>query len=153
MAKGGLTLDIKFPELNLVLLSGRLTRDPELRYTPSGRAVTNMRIASSRRYKTSSGDWNEETLFIDVVTWGDLAERCKDRLQKGSPVIVQGRLRSREWTNNMGQKRTTFEIVAYRVQFLEKAGALVEEVPEEPPVEDVSIPSYEEPISDEDLPF
>jgi len=112
-----------------------------------------MRIASSRRYKTSSGDWNEETLFIDVVTWGDLAERCKDRLQKGSPVIVQGRLRSREWTNNMGQKRTTFEIVAYRVQFLEKAGALVEEVPEEPPVEDVSIPSYEEPISDEDLPF
>jgi len=146
-------LDIKFPELNLVLLSGRLTRDPELRYTPSGRAVTNMRIASSRRYKTSSGDWNEETLFIDVVTWGDLAERCKDRLQKGSPVIVQGRLRSREWTNNMGQKRTTFEIVAYRVQFLEKAGALVEEVPEEPPVEDVSIPSYEEPISDEDLPF
>ncbi len=146
-------MDIKFPELNLVLLSGRLTRDPELRYTPSGRAVTNMRIASSRRYKTSSGDWNEETLFIDVVTWGDLAERCKDRLQKGSPVIVQGRLRSREWTNNMGQKRTTFEIVAYRVQFLEKAGALVEEVPEEPPVEDVSIPSYEEPISDEDLPF
>ncbi len=148
-------MDIRFPELNLVVISGRLTRDPDLRYTPSGRAVAKMRLASTRRYKSSTGDWVDETLFIDLVAWGDLAERCKERLQKGSPVIVQGRLRSREWTTQDGQKRVVFEIVANRIQFLEKSGVAIEEVPPEelPSVEDTSIPDYEEPVPDEDLPF
>ncbi len=148
-------MDIRFPELNLVVISGRLTRDPDLRYTPSGRAVAKMRLASSRRYKSSTGDWTDETLFIDLVAWGDLAERCKEKLQKGSPVIVQGRLRSREWTTENGQKRIAFEIVANRIQFLEKAGTPIEEVSTEelPSIEEEQIPDYEEPVSDEDLPF
>jgi single-strand DNA-binding protein len=148
-------LDIRFPELNLVVLSGRLTRDPILNYTPSGRAVAKMRLASSRRYKSATGDWMEDTLFIDLVAWGDLAERCKEKLQKGSPVIVQGRLRSREWTTETGQKRVAFEVVANRIQFLEKVGTTIEEVPPEemPTVEEEQIPDYEEPVSDEDLPF
>jgi len=147
-------LDIRFPELNIVVLSGRLTRDPELRYTPSGRAVAKMRLASSRRYKSSTGDWVDDTLFIDLVAWGDLAERCNERLQKGSPVIVQGRLRSREWTTESGQKRVAFEIVANRIQFLEKSGTVIEEVPpDEVSTVDEQIPEYEEPVPDEDLPF
>ncbi len=147
-------MDIRFPELNIVVLSGRLTRDPDLRYTPSGRAVARMRLASSRRYKSATGDWVDDTLFIDLVAWGDLAERCKERLQKGSPVIVQGRLRSREWTTESGQKRVAFEVVANRIQFLEKAGTAIEEVPpDEIPSVDEQIPDYEEPVPDEDLPF
>jgi single-strand DNA-binding protein len=139
--------DLKVPSINFVILSGRLTQDPELRYTPSGRAVARLRLAISRSYKTSSGEWTEDTLFIDASAWGDLGERCSQRLYKGSPVIVEGRLRSRSWETDSGQKRTAIEVVAMRVQFLEKSGAR-EEFPKEP-----SQPTSEGSPDDEDLPF
>jgi len=129
--------DIKLPNLNIAILSGRLVREPELRYTQQGKPVTKFRLATDRNYKDSLGNWQKETLFIDITTWGELAERVHSQLRKGSPVIVQGYLRMREWTTQDNQKRQVIEIVARSVQFLEKQGslndAINENLDEEPP--------------------
>ena len=113
--------ELRLPSLNKVLMTGNLTRDPEVRYIQSGAAVVTLRIASTRRYQTG-GEWKDDTCFIDVVAWRELAERCGDQLHKGSPVMVEGRLQSRDWATQDGQKRTTIEINADRIQFLEKRG-------------------------------
>lgn len=107
-------------DLNRVFLMGNLTRDPELRYTPSGTAVTNLRIAVNRRYKTQAGELKEETAFITVVTWGKQAETCAQFLSKGRPMFVEGRLQTRSWETQDGQKRNVLEVRATRVQFLGK---------------------------------
>ena len=113
--------DVKFPQVNRVILSGRLTADPEIRYTSSGVAVCNMRMASNRSYKNASGDYEQETTFFGAVAWQKLAEICSQYLSKGSPVLVEGRLRSRTWTDsNSGQNRAVLEVHAEQVQFLEK---------------------------------
>ena len=104
--------------LNRVFLMGNLTRDPELRYTPSGTAVTNLRMAVNRRYKTQSGEAKEETIFITVVAWGKQAETCTQFLSKGRPVFIEGRLQMRSWETPDGQKRNVLEVRASRVQFL-----------------------------------
>ena len=109
--------------LNRVFLIGNLTRDPELRYTPSGTAVTNLRIAVNRRYKATSGEMKEETAFITVVTWGRQAETCTQFLSKGRPIFVEGRLQMRSWETPDGQKRNVLEVRASRVQFLGKPQA------------------------------
>ena len=105
---------------NRVFLMGNLTRDPELRYTPSGTAVTNLRLAVNRRYKTQSGEIKEETAFITVVAWGKQAETCTQFLSKGRPIFVEGRLQMRSWETQDGQKRNVLEVRASRVQFLGK---------------------------------
>jgi single-strand DNA-binding protein len=107
--------------LNKVLLIGRLTRDPEKRSTPSGMAVTEMRVAVNRKYKASSGEDREETCFVNVTVWGKQAEACAEYLQKGSPLFIEGRLKSDEWEKD-GQKRSSLSVVAERVQFLESGG-------------------------------
>lgn len=112
--------------LNHVFLMGNLTRDPELRYTPSGTAVTNLRIAVNRRYKTASGELKEETAFITIVAWGKQAETCTQFLSKGRPVFVEGRLQMRSWETPEGQKRNVLEVRASRVQFLGKPQATAE---------------------------
>lgn len=104
--------------LNKVLLIGNLTRDPELRYTPSGVAVVNLRLAVNRRFKDRSGDLKEDTCFITAVAWDRQAEVCNQYLKKGKPVFIEGRLQSRSWTGNDGQKKNTIEVRADRVQFL-----------------------------------
>lgn len=104
--------------LNHVFLMGNLTRDPELRYTPSGTAVTNLRIAVNRRYKTQTGEIKEETAFITVVVWGKQAETCTQFLSKGRAIFVEGRLQMRSWETPDGQKRNVLEVRASRVQFL-----------------------------------
>ena len=107
--------------LNRVFLIGNLTRDPELRYVPSGTAVANFDIAVNRTYSAQSGEKKEETSFIKVVVWARRAEVCAEYLGKGSPVFVEGRLRSRSWETQEGQKRSTIEVVASNVQFLRGA--------------------------------
>lgn len=102
--------------LNKALLLGNLTRDPELRYTPNGTAVADLGLAVNRNY-TTNGEKREETLFIGVVVWGKQAEACGDWLHKGSQVLVEGRITSRNWETKDGQKRTTIEVVADRVEF------------------------------------
>ena len=104
--------------LNKVLLIGNLTRDPELRYIPSGSAVATFTMAMNRVYKLQTGEKKEEVSFVRVVVWGRMAENCGEYLKKGSPVFVEGRLQSRSWDGPDGQKRNTLEVVAMSVQFL-----------------------------------
>lgn len=103
--------------LNKVLLMGNLTRDPETRYTPAGRAVGDLRLAVNRRFKTGDGQDREETCFVDVVVWGRQAETCGEYLHKGSPVLVEGRLQYEEWEKD-GKKNSRLRVVAERVQFM-----------------------------------
>ena len=104
--------------LNKVLLIGNLTKDPELRYTPNGTAVTNLRIAVNRKFKDRTGELKEDTCFITVTAWDKQAEICNQYLQKGRAVFVEGILQSRSWETGDGQKRSTIDIRAERIQFL-----------------------------------
>src|SRR5271154_4108550 len=108
--------------LNQVTLMGNLTRDPELRQTPSGQNVTSFSLALNRSYKDASGEWQEATDYIDIVCWGPLAERVAQYLSKGRRCLVQGRLQSRNWEQD-GQKRTKVEVLANDVTFLDSRGA------------------------------
>lgn len=108
--------------LNRVLLIGNLTRDPELRYIPSGSAVATFTLGVNRFYTTQTGEKKEQSSFIRIVVWGRRAEVCGEYLSKGSPVFVEGRLQSRDWQTQDGQKRNTVEVIADNIQFL-RAGA------------------------------
>lgn len=103
---------------NKVLLIGNLTKDPELRYTPQGTAVVNLRMAVNRRFRNRNQELKEEVCFLTVIVWDKQAEACNQYLHKGSPLFVEGRLQSRSWEDNAGQKRNTIEVRAERVQFL-----------------------------------
>jgi single-strand DNA-binding protein len=103
---------------NKVLLVGNLTKDPELRYTPQGTAVVNLRLATNRRFKDRNGEQKEEACFVTVVVWNKQAETCNQYLRKGRSVLIEGRLQSRSWEDSSGQKRNVLEVRAERVQFL-----------------------------------
>ncbi len=107
--------------VNQVILMGNLTRDPEVRQTPSGQSVCSFSLALNRAYKDQSGDWQEATDFIDVVAWGPLGERVAQYVTKGRRVLVQGRLQSRAWEQE-GQKRSKVEVLANDVTFLDGRG-------------------------------
>lgn len=112
--------DLRMPELNKVILAGRLTRDPELRFLQSGTGVCKLGLASSRRFRSRDGENREETLFVNVTCWGKTAEYVGENLKKGRPIIIEGRLDSSEWEDKQtGQKRTAVEITADRVQSLD----------------------------------
>jgi len=98
--------------LNKVMIIGHLGRDPEMRYTPSGRPVTTFSVATSRSWNTSDGERRSDTEWFNVVSWGSLAEICKQYLSKGQQVYIEGRLQTRRWEDDDGNKRTTVEIVA-----------------------------------------
>lgn len=107
---------------NKVILIGNLTKDPELRYTPQGTPVTSFRLAVNYRYKQSASggdDMKQETLFIDNVIFGKQAESCSKYLNKGSSVLVEGRLQERRWESD-GQQKSKFEVVAQSVKFLSR---------------------------------
>ncbi|HRK61288.1 MAG TPA: single-stranded DNA-binding protein [Candidatus Omnitrophota bacterium] len=108
--------------LNKVFLMGNLTRDPELRYLPSGQPVTSFSIAMNRVYNSQTGEKKEEVSYVRVVVWARLAEICNEYLKKGSPVFVEGRLQSRSWEAQDGTKRSSIEVVAQNVQFLPRGG-------------------------------
>lgn len=155
--------------LNRVFLIGNLTRDPELRYLPSGQAVTTFTLAANRVYTAGTGERKEDTSFIRIVVWARRAEVCNEYLRKGSPVFVEGRLQSRSWEAQDGTKRSSIEVVANNVQFLsrgtrEAAGAAPDtiQLPEEPMGEETPAPpkkegpieiSKEELSPDEEVPF
>ena len=107
--------------LNQVTLMGNLTRDPELRQTPTGQSVTSFSLALNRAYKDAGGEWQEATDYIDCVCWGPLAERVAQYLSKGRRCLVQGRLQSRSWEQE-GQKRSKVEVLANDVTFLDSRG-------------------------------
>lgn len=104
--------------VNQVILMGNLTRDPEVRQTPSGQSVCSFSLALNRAYKNQAGDWVEATDYIDIVAWGPLGERVAQYLSKGRRCLVQGRLQSRSWEQE-GQKRSKVEVLASDVTFLD----------------------------------
>lgn len=101
--------------LNKCMIIGNLGRDPEMRYTPSGQPVTQFTVAVNRNYKNQAGEWQEETEWFRIVAWGPLAERTAEYLRKGRKVYVEGRLQTRQWEGQDGQKRYTTELVANTV--------------------------------------
>ncbi len=103
---------------NRIILVGRLTRDPELRYTPNGSAVASFRLAVNDRWRDKEGQQREETLYIDVTVWGNQGEVASRYLSRGRPVLVDGRLRMETWQDRDGNKRITYRVVANRVVFL-----------------------------------
>jgi single-strand DNA-binding protein len=107
--------------VNQVILMGNLTRDPEVRQTPSGQSVCNFGIALNRAYKNQAGEWQEATDFVNCVAWGPLGERVGQYLKKGSRALVQGTLRSSSWEQD-GQKRSKLEVWANDVTFLDGRG-------------------------------
>ncbi len=112
--------DLKMPELNSVVVAGNLTKDPVFRETTNGTPVVNFHIAVNRRYKDSSNQWQEDVCYVGVVAWNKLADSCRDRIFKGSAVLVDGELQSRTFKTDDGKNRTIVEIKAKRVQFLNK---------------------------------
>ncbi len=103
---------------NRVILVGNLTKDPELKRTPSGAAVCDLRLAVSESYRNKEGERIERPVFVDVIVWNQQAENCNQYLSKGSPLLVEGRLQYDEWKTQQGESRNKLRIVASRTQFL-----------------------------------
>jgi single-strand DNA-binding protein len=106
--------------LNKCMIIGNLGRDPEMRYTPSGQAVTQFSVATNRNYRDQQGEWQSETEWFRVVVWGDRGERAAEYLRKGHKVYVEGRIQTRQWEDQSGNKRYTTELIADRVNSLER---------------------------------
>lgn len=150
--------ELKLANLNRVFLIGRLTKDPEVRQTTNGTPVANFTIAINRRFRSPTGEIKEETTFVGVVAWQKLAELCRQYLSKGRAVLVEGKLQNRSWETEDGQKRSTLEIRADRIEFLEREfrseGASPSETGETPaPSEPFAEPAPDNGKSDDDLPF
>ena len=136
--------------LNKCMVIGNLGADPEMRYTANGNAVTTFNVATSRRFTDNSGERREETEWFRVVTWNRLAETCAQYLTKGRQVYVEGRLQTRSWEGQDGQKRYTTELIAEEVKFLGNRGQ------EEAPVFAPGLPvgaDAQGDVDPDDLPF
>jgi single-strand DNA-binding protein len=137
--------------LTKIMLIGNLGTDPEMRFTPSGNPVTSFNVATNRVYTTSDGERKQETEWFRVTAWRKQAESCNQFLTKGKLVYVEGSLRTRTWEDRDGQRRTTLEVNADRVLFLDRQAVAPlpgEEAPVEAPAE-----AGEEEVGPEDLPF
>jgi single-strand DNA-binding protein len=138
--------------VNKVILIGNLGKDPELRYTPGGKAVASFSLATTERWRDSEGVMQDKTEWHNIVVWGRQAETAKEYLAKGRQVYIEGRIQTRSWEDKDGNTRYTTEIVAQRLQFLgsrEKAAVAAsseDQPPEAPPSNDLS-------SEDDDLPF
>ncbi len=140
--------------VNKVILVGRLGKDPEMRFTPNGKAVTNFTMATSEIWSDQNGEKQERTEWHRIVTWGKLAENCAKLLSKGKQVYVEGRLQTRQWDDKDGNKKYTTEIIANNMQILspmDSSGARSQDASSDPGFNpDESIPSSPE---FDDIPF
>ena len=114
--------ELRMPAINQVSLAGRLVQDPEFRIAENGAARLNGRIAVNRSYRDQEGEWQEISSFFNIVIWQKLAEYCADRIHKGTPVIVSGRLRSHSWKDAENNPHTIVEVQVRSLQVLEKVG-------------------------------
>jgi single-strand DNA-binding protein len=138
--------------INRVVIVGNLTRDPELRHTPSGTAVCSLRIAVNTRRKDESGQWVDKPNYFDVTVWGQQGENCAQYLSKGRPAAIDGRLEWREWEAQDGSKRQAVEIIADSVQFL--GGRMEGEAPAYVPAgATAGGEDFPSSPSDDDIPF
>jgi single-strand DNA-binding protein len=138
--------------INRVVLVGNLTRDPELRHTPSGTAVCSLRLAVNTRRRDETGQWTDKPNYFDVTVWGGQAESCSQFLSKGRPVGIDGRLEWREWEAQDGSKRQAVEVIAENVQFLgsRDAGEAANQFVPAGARADADFPSS---AADDDIPF
>lgn len=111
--------DLRLPRLNRVIVSGRITHDLELKFTPKGTPVLRFSLASDRGYRDESGEWQTQTSFLDVVVWSDRAENLSKQAAKGTAVLVEGRIETRTYTDQNNMNRKVWEIIADNVQPLE----------------------------------
>lgn len=132
--------------LNKVMIIGNLGSEPEMRFTPNGNPVTSFRIATNRMYTTPDGERKQETEWFAVVVWNKLAEQCNQYLSKGRLVYAEGRLHTRTWESQDGQKHSRPEIIANRVVFLDRQVAA-------PLTEERTELSAEDEVEPEDIPF
>ncbi len=126
--------------LNKVMIIGNLGRDPEMRYTPSGKPVTSFSVATSRTWTTTDGDRREATEWFNVVAWRDLAEICNQYLSKGSKVYIEGRLQTRSWETPDGQKHFRTEVVADEMIVLDSRRDMYTETPQDDEAESEEFP-------------
>ena len=127
--------------MNKILVIGNVGSDPEMRYTPSGAAVTSFSLATNRSYTTADGERREETEWFRISAWGRLAEQCNEYLAKGRKVYAEGRLSSRSWTGQDGETRFSMEINADRVLFIDRRSDAPEGMGDAPPRRDYQAPS------------
>lgn len=120
--------DLKMPDINNVIIVGNLIKDPIIRQTTNGTPVANFTIASNRKFKDNFGQWKEDVCFVGIVAWYKLAESCGENLRKGSAVLVEGELQSRQWRTEDGNYRNVVEIKARRIQFLNKREMVLSDV-------------------------
>lgn len=142
--------------LNKAMLIGNLTRDPELRKTANGQSVTSFSIATNRAFTTQTGERKEQADYHNIVAWGRLAEICAQYLTKGKKIYVDGRIQSREWEGQDGQKRYRTEVVAENMIMLDKAGGMgggTSYKSDAPMSDDAPVPPAEDEIKLEDIPF
>jgi single-strand DNA-binding protein len=138
-----------------MILAGNLGRDPEMRYTPSGQAVTSFSVATNRQYTNNNGETVKETIWFRISVWGKMAETCNQYLKKGAKVLVEGRLTAdsatggpRIWTGQDGQPRASFEVTAQTVRFLSSRGETESGAAAAAPSEEGAAPA-----EDGDIPF
>ena len=137
-------------DLNKVMFIGNIVNDPEMRTTANGQNVTSFRVATNRRWKNqSTGEFNEDSQFHNIVAWGKLAEICSQYMNKGMKVYIEGRLTHRSWDDNQGQKRYTTEVVAENAIMLTRKGAPVDQSEGSQPAppksqDEMSVPSPEQ---------
>lgn len=144
--------DLRMPSTNLVVIAGRLTRDPELKFIASGKAVCNFSIANSRFFKDKSGEKKEETSFVEVTCWDKTAEWVGESIKKGRPVLVEGRLKSESWEDKTtGQKRSRTGVSATSVLPLDWDGEKGEGRPTSQ--QRSAATNQEELPQDDDIPF
>ena len=151
--------------INKVILVGRLGRDPELKYTPSGAPVATFSLATDESFKDRTGEKQERTEWHRIVAWNKLAEICGEYLTKGKLVYVEGSIRSHEYQDKSGNKRTAYEIIANNMQMLGSKGdsermpsaSMERATPERPPAPGSATADHPTPpeaeISDDDIPF
>lgn len=146
--------NLRVPDLNNVIIAGRLTRDPELKYIASGRAVCELSVANTRYYKDKSGDRKEDTTFVSATVWDKVAEWVGESIKKGRPVLIEGRLRSESWEDkSSGQKRSRLLIMASRVSPLDWDGEKAPERSETRSAANRESTNEDDPIPDDDIPF
>jgi single-strand DNA-binding protein len=138
--------------VNKAILVGRLGSDPDIRYTPGGSAVANFNIATDRAWKDKDGNWQNETTWHRIVVWTRLAEFAKEYVKKGNRVYVEGRIQTREWEDQNGQKRYITEVVANDLQLLEPFGQREESSAAETPAANMPPPEDVDNMPD-DVPF
>jgi len=137
--------------MNRVFLMGNLTRNPELRKTPTGLSVSDLGLAVSEKYRNKAGEMVESVCFADIVVWGKQAETCGQYLTKGAPVMVEGRLQLDQWQTDKGEKRSRLRVRADRIQFLNRSSKANDSDQGTTPI--VASETEKEEVSVADLPF